>query len=503
MAHRFVGPGAPGENIYLYRADRKTKVRQVMWGDFLTIDGAEADGWLRVVWAPRSADPQTLFIPQAHTSEMRPLEIIFVDVGQGDGAVLITPETGAKERIIVIDAGVGDNMARFLNGRFKAYAGFSFDAAVITHPDKDHYYGFKEIFRNTKIGFRTIYHSGLIERPVPGKFEKLGVSRKDPRNGVVYFHELADGREDFEAHFADAEANGRYDYPEVMHAALSNPKVKAFAMLSTAHGAIENGRSFMPGFAPSDGRGYVIETLGPVVEPAANGAPRLRKIGDYGETKNGHSILLRLAFGKFSVLFGGDLNEKAEKRLLAHYGGVDHFPEPGSPAYRTMIAKAAERLRADVMKTCHHGSEKVTDAFLEAVNPAAFVISSGDEEGHVHPRPDLLGRLGRFGRGGAPVLLSTELQRSTREREDRALLDRIERSLTEAETAAAPDVFAKLRADIKELAKTNVDVYGAIYLKTDGEQLVVAFKIETGSLVKRWFSFRYAVLANGELARID
>ena len=30
------------------------------------------------------------------------------------------------------------------------------------------------------------------------------------------------------------------------------------------------------------------------------------------------------------------------------------------------------------------GSSDVTDEFLEAVNPAAFVISSGDEEGHVH-----------------------------------------------------------------------------------------------------------------------
>ncbi|QGW83408.1 hypothetical protein [Variovorax paradoxus] len=69
------------------------------------------------------------------------------------------------------------------------------------------------------------------------------------------------------------------------------------------------------------------------------------------------------------------------------------------------------------MKSCHHGSEKVTDAFLDAVNPAAFIISSGDEEGHIHPRPDLLGR------GGLPVILSTELQRSSRAMENKNSVD--------------------------------------------------------------------------------
>ena len=38
------------------------------------------------------------------------LEIIFVDVGQGDGALLVTPD----DKKYVIDAGVGDNMYRYL-----------------------------------------------------------------------------------------------------------------------------------------------------------------------------------------------------------------------------------------------------------------------------------------------------------------------------------------------------------------------------------------------------
>ena len=65
-----------------------------------------------------------------------------------------------------------------------------------------------------------------------------------------------------------------------------------------------------------------------------------------------------------------------------------------------------------MMKCCHHGSADVTEEFLEATEPAAYVVSSGDEESHVHPRPDLLGLLGKKGRGIRPLVLCTEILRS-------------------------------------------------------------------------------------------
>ena len=42
------------------------------------------------------------------------LEINFVDIGQGDGAFLVTPD----DCFDLIDAGEGDNMQRFLSWRF-------------------------------------------------------------------------------------------------------------------------------------------------------------------------------------------------------------------------------------------------------------------------------------------------------------------------------------------------------------------------------------------------
>ena len=136
--------------------------------------------------------------------------------------------------------------------------------------------------------------------------------------------------------------------------------------------------------------------------------------------------------------------------------------------------------------------------------PAAFVVSSGDAEGHIHPRPDLLGRLGQFGRGGAPVILSTELQRSSRATEDRKMVDKLLASIDKLAAGTLPPASVeKLKADVRSLGRSNVEVYGAIYLKTDGERLMTAFRIETGSQTKKWFSFRYRFGANGELIRDD
>ncbi|RYG27143.1 MAG: hypothetical protein EON93_20995 [Burkholderiales bacterium] len=168
-----------------------------------------------------------------------------------------------------------------------------------------------------------------------------------------------------------------------------------------------------------------------------------------------------------------------------------------------MIDDARAIFQSDIMKSCHHGAADVTDAFLEAVNPAAFVISSGDAEGHVHPRPDLLGRLGALGRGSAPVILATELQRSTRERESQDVIDRVTANVEKLAAQPSAALLAKVKQDLQSLSGRNVEVYGAIYVKTDGEQLIAAFKIEEQSPTDKWFYFQYVFDENGELMRTD
>ena len=499
MEHTFVALPEDYDDVLLYD-DQDKAVRQVLWGDWIWIDDTKPDDdpeFRHVLWAPNDpAKRKQLRIKRAHTTSARPLEIVFVDVGQGDGAVLITPERDARERIIVVDAGEGPEMGEFLDQRFGAYRkGFNFHAAVITHPDEDHYFGFKAIFDSGKIKFDNVYHSGLVERRTGESFDKLGGLTRDDDLRVSFLEDLVETDARMRQLFSGP-TNDR-KYAGVIKSALDNQAVGKFAMLSTEHGKLEDGKSWMPGFAPSDGRPYQIEVLGPFVETGPTGKKRLRKIDDYGKTKNGHSVILKLCFKDFRVLFGGDLNLPAEKFLLMKYAGLDRWPS--DPAARdAMLVEARSRFRSEVLKVCHHGSADVTDEFLEVVDPAAFVISSGDQEGHVHPRPDLLGRLGRKGRGRSPVLLSTELQRSSRAREDQRLVTQLTSDIA-AQIANQTAVREKRIGEaIKSLARSNVDVDGAIYLKTDGERLITAFKKESRSDTKKWFYFEYRI-ADGNL----
>ena len=497
----FVGLGEKGKKRYLYKnSDLTKKFKQVLWGDLLQVENLN-DEPLKVTWAPNSDEGgQVSYISKDHTTQQRPLEIIFVDVGQGDGCVVITPELRKQERIVVIDAGPESHMKEFLKKRFGSYRDLHFDAAVLTHPDDDHYGGFKEIFNDQNIGFKTVFHNGLVERPSGKDFEKLGGLTEADGYGLRYLEKLAEDNRLIEKHFSDSGSFGRRKFLPVMHAALNNKNIEDFRMLSTHHGSKKSSRVYMPGFEPNEGKNYAIEVLGPVVEFNKNNKPRLRRLGNFGETKNGHSILLRLTIGEFSVFFGGDLNYKAERFLLKNYAGMlkespnPRFPRKGTSKYRAMVNEAAKRFRSDIMKVCHHGSSEVTDAFLESVHPACFVISSGDAEGHVHPRPDLLGRLGRHGRGGAPVLLLTELQRSTREFEDQESVDALIKMVGKLQKKpTAKSLHQKVKSGIRELARSNIEVDGAIYVKTDGERMIIACKRETGSDTNKWFYFDYKV----------
>lgn len=478
---------AKGPVVYLHdMQDRKKKVRQLLWGDWVSIEGDIDAEWSEVAWTKK----QRYAIRKKDYQKERLLELIFLDVGQGDGCVVTTPSADGSDRVIVVDAGAGDNMERYLGWRLRDRE-FKFHAAVVTHPDLDHYKGFQAIFENPQFEFENVYHNGLIERV--GE-DLLGPVERG------YLTDIRPTQESLEELLSDPKARGRKLYPKLMWTALSGGRVGNVAMLSTEHGAKEKGRTWMPGFAPSDDSKITIEVLGPVVEDAPNGNKGLRAFGktvsakgmDPGKTKNGHSVLLRLTYRDFTILFGGDLNLPSETFLLRHYGFDGKTPKKASEV-REMVKKARKRLAVDVMKSCHHGSSDVTDEFLEATSPAAFVISSGDEEGHVHPRPDLLGLLGKKGRGNRPLVLSTELSRSTREREDPALrikLDKlIDKALNEedaAERKKLKDLYGTIH---DELFKRNVSVYGAINVRTDGDRAVVAFLEETASPASRWFFY--------------
>ncbi len=86
------------------------------------------------------------------------------------------------------------------------------------------------------------------------------------------------------------------------------------------------------------------------------------------EHENLNSIVVRMDYGDFSMLFTGDAEEDELKWLL------DNF---------------SELLDVDVLKASHHGSTNgVTDDFLTAVSPERVVISAGVNGTYKHPMKD-------------------------------------------------------------------------------------------------------------------
>lgn len=103
------------------------------------------------------------------------------------------------------------------------------------------------------------------------------------------------------------------------------------------------------------------------------------------------------------MLLTGDLNRKAQQALLKEYAGREPLFE------------------CDVAKGCHHGSDDVSLRFLEAMHAAVTVISSGDNEGHAHPRPAIVAASAVTGYRHVdrqtdelltPLVYSTEIERS-------------------------------------------------------------------------------------------
>ncbi|OQW31783.1 MAG: hypothetical protein A4E19_00215 [Nitrospira sp. SG-bin1] len=481
---QFMFAGYPTAPVFKTKGG-KSNIRELLWGDWVQLTG-DRDG----EWVPVSVRGTKGWMKQADLQTARCLEIIFLDVGQGDGCLMITPD----DKHVLIDAGISDNMLRFLRWR---YAGFknkwTFDAAIITHPDQDHYGGFQDIFEEPNVFFRSLYHNGIVERNAD---DTLGPSETD--GGVKYLTEIIRTEEELDRLLSHAANRGKKLYPKLLHTAFTSGRVDDIRALATAD-------DYVPGYGAD--KHVRLKILGPVLEPKS-GRARLRwfpkTLGstswDVGKTKNGHSVVLRLEYGHLRLLFGGDLNSPAEMFLLNQYAG-------GAREEAALVAAGRTVFGCDVAKCCHHGSADFTETFLKTVLPAAVVISSGDEESHAHPRSDTLGTIGLYGRPPRPLIFSTELSRSGRERESTAVLKKI--AVLRQQLAKAPSI-EKVRellplydAQVDELKKRNITVYGAINLRSDGKRVVMAYRLEedrvNGSRLAEWDIYRLESNASGRL----
>lgn len=402
----------------------------------------------------------------------RILEVNFIDVGQGDGCHIVTPD----DKHLIIDAGESDNMFRFLKWRYnlknKDTKAPPF-TVVISHSDKDHYYGFLKIFEiagilpNPQIEIEKIYHNGMIET---SGTEASDLGTFFTHKGNDYITDLCDTQSDYVNRIANC--SGQYA------SLLIKSNADKYGIRKGSQPIYDKG-------------GLIIEVVGPVAIKIGDkdALPVFGKQGQKGKTKNGHSVILKLKIGELKMLLGGDLNELSEDWIMTQYTGIDITEQRGiitsknstqqqkmtaKDLIESAVIKARQEFQVDIAKSCHHGSSDFTSEFLQAINPIATIISSGDEEPHVHPRPDTLGTIGKHSRGDRSLIFSTELARST--------VEFIERSLHPDK----PIVDSITGKEIKFTKERVVTVYGMINVRTDGKKVVIAQKLEANASRGSW-----------------
>ncbi len=90
---------------------------------------------------------------------------------------------------------------------------------------------------------------------------------------------------------------------------------------------------------------------------------------------NNNSLVCKMVYRNFSVLFTGDVEEIAEKTILEKY-------------------KNMNILKATILKVGHHGSKSSsTQEFLNKIKPQIALIGVGENNNFGHPNDSVLERL--------------------------------------------------------------------------------------------------------------
>ncbi len=441
----------------------------LFWGDKVTVTGnsgnkTEIELWLKVPVAGGKSVWQLGkgYLPaKAKLSEQTDvLKVRFVDVGQGDGAIIETP----KGEIVIIDGGKGDPMVRYtsvlyeLSRRSKP---LPVGAVVVTHGDGDHIEGLlkildKQVNGKPAIAPQRVFHNGLFK--VSGKPKDKDAFGATVLNvGKLYCSELVD------------------DLTTIASARLSENFQKwqqSLINLRTA-GALGEVRRIAYGddavFDFLKAEGVTVKVLGPIVD-TLQGKPTLRLLNKPGSrnspsdshTINGHSVALRLTYGNVRFLLGADLNEESEERLLEKSKTDDIS------------------LESEILKVPHHGSHEFNPNMLSAIRPVVSIVSSGDEnamEEYIHPRATLMGALGKYSRQSVakPLVYVTEMV---------AFFKKEANLCRKGETEPVDNAYIKSQ-------------YGIVHIRTDGKRVLVVTHSGKASMKEHYV---FSVDDHGEIS---
>lgn len=330
------------------------------------------------------------------------LKIFFVDVGQGDGVLIESPEG-----IILLDGGPYSNYYKFLKYRYhrilKADKKVNIKAIIMSHPDWDHFNGLTSVIKDKRFHIGNIYHNGIIrfDGKPPGRNSEIGMTEPQIIKGkqCTVLTETYNSLEDIKKLIDEGFLMSSFKkFWEAALEAKEEGRLIGVKCLTKHNKTVdeydndpENGlRIEIIGPVPVGGKDDKLEYLSfPEAEDIAKTNPDMSE----SHTINGHSLVLKLLYGKHSILLGGDLNIPSELHLLEHYGDDNPF-------------------RVDVAKACHHGSSDYLVDYLKKIRPRANVVSSGDNKSFDHPMSDAVGSSCRHTRGDHPLFFSTEIARA-------------------------------------------------------------------------------------------
>ena len=242
------------------------------------------------------------------------LKISMLNVGQGDAILIQT-----KKQTVLIDTSDTDERDLLVD-ELEKLAVTKIDKLILSHPHADH------------IGSaKVLINPSSKELKANPYLEKISVAE-------VYDNGIAATSPLYKSYMKAVEAKG------VTHGALKAGNVLDF------------------------GGGVKFTVLYPTTQlvDAVNGGQK--------SDPNNESVVGKLTYKKFSMMFTGDAEKEVETEILAN--------------------NKAKALKCDVLKSGHHGSYTAsTENFVAAVNPSVVLISCGPDEerrntyGHPHLEP--------------------------------------------------------------------------------------------------------------------
>lgn len=480
------------ETAILYLSNRKKLV--LLWGDKVKID--ENDNRNNLVRC--KARGYEGYISPTDLGDESLLEIYVIDVGQGDGILIKCPDPNKRKRgrHILIDGGYmrdkqphKKNAADFVDWKFYEDYGTDkilIDDMIISHCDADHYGGLWDLVNEDaearkeidceEVEVKNLYHAGVSWWKT-GPRARRSLGRKVNGKLVDILTDRASIEENLDS---SKYPHIQGEYGDFLQTFL---KYQPDANISFI-GYDENSDSelYLPGYGKGESD-VSIEVLGPIYSKE-DGSLEIKDLGSNSFNSNGNSIVLSLCYKRFKMLLTGDLNKKSQELLMSK-----HHPS---------------KFISDVTKACHHGSHDVSFKFLQMINAAATIISSGDNEKHAHPRANLLSMsaLSGYRVDGddtiiSPLIFSTEIARSVRigipksihvrkdSDQDPANFENFN-NLDDVEVTYERNDSGDLNPVTSTGKFSNLNlidgiIYGLVNVRTNGEKILFAIRKEKGA----------------------